>query len=75
MGRIGIKFAPKVDEDEAIIDVVGIPDFFPLDSWLEFEERAAILEFDGGYSREEAERLALVELGLTTNGDIYDKNF
>ena len=27
-----------------------------------FEERAAILEFDGGFSREEAERRAAVEL-------------
>ena len=28
------------------------------DRWVEFEERAAILEYDGGFSREEAERLA-----------------
>jgi len=27
-----------------------------------FEERAAILEYDGGYSREEAERLARLEI-------------
>ena len=26
-----------------------------------FEERAAIMEFDGGFSREEAERLAMLE--------------
>lgn len=28
----------------------------------EFQERAAILEFDGGYSRSEAERRAQMEL-------------
>jgi len=27
-----------------------------------FEERAAILEYDGGYSRKEAERLARIEI-------------
>lgn len=27
-----------------------------------FEERAAIMEYDGGLAREEAERLALVEV-------------
>jgi hypothetical protein len=30
-----------------------------------FEERAAIREFDGGFSREEAEALATEELDLT----------
>lgn len=29
---------------------------------LEWEERAAIREYDGGYSREESERLALEDL-------------
>ena len=29
-----------------------------------FEERAAIMEFDGGMSREEAERQARIEMGL-----------
>jgi hypothetical protein len=29
----------------------------------EFQERAAIYEFDGGYSRAEAERLAREEIG------------
>jgi hypothetical protein len=30
----------------------------------DLEERAAILEFDGGHSRDEAERLALAEFGF-----------
>ena len=32
---------------------------------MRFEERAAILEYDGGHSRPEAERLALIEVGAT----------
>lgn len=32
-----------------------------------FEERAAILEYDAGYSREEAEKLALKELEVKKN--------
>lgn len=36
----------------------------PIIAWLEsYEERAAILEFDGGVSREEAERQALTLVG------------
>jgi hypothetical protein len=30
----------------------------------EFEERAAIREYDGGFSREEAERLARLDLKM-----------
>ena len=30
----------------------------------EFQERAAIIEYDGGYPRAEAERRARIELGL-----------
>lgn len=56
------------DESE-LIQILGVPRFLPIEDWIEFEERAAILEFDGGHSREEAERLALVELDLATNGD------
>jgi hypothetical protein len=33
-----------------------------------FEERAAIMEFDGGLSREEAERAALLDVGGAGNG-------
>ena len=33
-----------------------------LDDWLEFEERAAIKEFCGNMSREEAERQARLEV-------------
>ena len=45
------------------------PDFLPAgwtyDDWFEFEERAAVLEFEGAFPREEAEELALVECGLS----------
>ncbi|MBF0371597.1 MAG: hypothetical protein HQL52_19345 [Magnetococcales bacterium] len=35
------------------------------EDWIEkFEERAAIREYDGGFSREEAERLAVEDMSL-----------
>ncbi|MEM1053610.1 MAG: hypothetical protein AAGI28_16095, partial [Pseudomonadota bacterium] len=34
----------------------------------DFEERSSILEFEGGYSRQEAERLALIECGMVEGG-------
>lgn len=34
-----------------------------------FEERAAIREFDGGFSREEAERLAMEDCGFVRKAD------
>jgi hypothetical protein len=37
------------------------PDDLPGDWRVEFEERAAIMEFDGGLPRERAEALALAE--------------
>jgi len=37
-------------------------DIMMSDSEFSFEERAAILEYDGGYSRAEAERLARIEI-------------
>jgi len=38
-------------------------DNLPMDWREEFEERAAILEYDGGLSREQADRQALQEIG------------
>ena len=35
----------------------------------EYEERAAILEYDAGYSREEAERLAREQMKRKPSGD------
>lgn len=43
--------------------VSHVPLFPPIASytdWYESEERAAIMEYDGGLSREEAERLARI---------------
>lgn len=34
-----------------------------------FEERAAIREFDGGYTRQEAERLALTDINIEGRND------
>lgn len=39
-----------------------------------FEERAAIIEFDGGFSREEAEYLARIEIKLLAGKDERNKN-
>ena len=46
---------------------LDLPDFVDLDSlpmeWrIEYEERAAIMQFDGGLSREEADRRAFREI-------------
>ena len=38
------------------------PDILPMDWRIEFEERAAILEYDGGLGREDADRRALEEV-------------
>ena len=42
--------------------VVSSPENLPMDRRIEFEERAAILEYDGGLSREDADRQALQEI-------------
>ncbi len=34
----------------------------PIEWRIEFEERAAMLEYDGGLSREDADRQALIEI-------------
>ena len=51
---------------------LDLPDFVDLDSlpmdWrIEYEERAAILEFDGGLSRNEADSQALREINARLN--------
>ena len=38
------------------------PGDLPMDWRIEFEERAAILEYDGGLTRDEADAQALVEI-------------
>lgn len=42
--------------------VISSPGDLPMDWRIEFEERAAILEYDGGLPREKAEVLALREI-------------
>lgn len=36
-----------------------------------FEERAGIIEFDGGYSRQDAEKLARLEIRKLKNPHLY----
>jgi hypothetical protein len=43
------------------LDMTG-PESLPIDWRIEYEERAAILEYDGGLSREDADTQALVEI-------------
>jgi hypothetical protein len=45
--------------NEKIFDEVERLRFYEPDLYVWFEERASIMEFDGGLSREEAEREAL----------------
>ena len=41
--------------------LIGLDDL-PIDRWYEFEERAAIREYEGGLSREQANREVLAEI-------------
>ena len=55
-------------------DFKNILDFAPDEDREETEERAAILEFDAGFSRDRAERLALMNV-FNLKGDIgSDRN-
>ena len=51
---------PKAQADAS--GVIISPGDLPMDWRIEFEERAAILEYDGGLAREEAEAQALQEI-------------
>ncbi|MHC4346600.1 MAG: hypothetical protein ACYSUP_18180 [Planctomycetota bacterium] len=42
--------------------VISSPGDLPVDWRIEFEERAAILEYDGGLSRKDADKQALQEI-------------
>ena len=46
------------------LDLLALTDIddLPMDWRIEYEERAAILQFDGGLSRNEADRQALREI-------------
>ncbi len=46
------------------LDLLALTDIddLPMDWRIEFEERAAILEYDGGLTREDAETQALTEI-------------
>jgi len=50
--------AGKSSDSPVLIDL----DNLPMDWRIEFEERAAILEYDGGLSRNEADSQALREI-------------
>lgn len=73
------RFRLPVENVATVANVAGPePDFAHWDEedWrAAFEERAAILEYDGGHSRAEAERLAREEVFGTRNADKYLKMF
>lgn len=52
------------EDNDELAELLCLPKGWSLEDWIWFEERAAILEFDGGFSRTEAEHRAAVEFGL-----------
>ena len=48
--------------------MISCPSDLSIDWRIEFEERAAILEYDGGLAREEAEAQALREVNARLRG-------
>jgi len=50
---------------------IQISEFLPQE-WIEdYDERAAILEYDGGLSRDEAEKQAFVEIGRFVDYSVF----
>lgn len=62
--RLRLLRAGKSLDSLPLIDI----DNLPVDWRIDFEERAAILEYDGGLSRDEAEAHALIEIGHRMEG-------
>ena len=58
LDRLRALRAGKSLDSPALTDI----DDLPMDWRIEFEERAAILEYDGGLSREDADKQALSEI-------------
>jgi hypothetical protein len=56
--RLRLLRAGKSLDSLTLIDI----DNLPMDWRIDYEERAAILEYDGGLSRDEAEAQALIEI-------------
>lgn len=55
----------RILDDHELAMLLDLPAGWTVNNWFDFEERAAILELDGGLDRSEAERLALVQCGLS----------
>ncbi|MFC1792730.1 hypothetical protein ACFL3Q_04005 [Planctomycetota bacterium] len=54
--------------DGDVVADIASPGDLPVDWRIDFEERAAILEYDGGLSREDADRQALREINARLRG-------
>ena len=66
---VDLKIVKELVESESLTETSGkyqrqIPSLYDLSmDWrIEYEERAAILEYDGGLSRNDAETQALIEI-------------
>ncbi len=54
---------PEVGTVEAVVGgVISSPGDLSIDWRIEYEERAAIMQYDGGLSREEADKRAFKEI-------------
>ena len=67
---VNLEIVKELVQPESVINVPGTaeeiqimcPDDLHMDWRIEYEERAAILEYDGGLSREDAESKAFDEI-------------
>ena len=57
-----VESEPLTETSAAYRQEITTPCDLPMDWRIEFEERAAILEYDGGLSRNEADKQALSEI-------------
>ena len=57
-----VEYHSQAEITETYQRQISSPSDLPMDWRIEFEERAAILEYDGGLSRNNADRQALTEI-------------
>jgi hypothetical protein len=59
LAQINAKASPAAQQIESVDSAVVSPDELPAEWCLQYEERAAIIEYDGHMPREHAELVAL----------------
>ena len=72
---VDLKIVKELVESESLTEIFGEyqrkinhPYDLPMDWRIEFEERAAILQYDGGLKRDKADAKALVEIRQRIEG-------